>query len=358
MPEQRLARSPTERAGYHESAMQAQLTHYWSEYFVLWVQVFIAIGVCVVFWTVPRLGERFLRLVECAFSNFAARKTMAIWSIFLTTIGVRVLLLPAIGVPFPSVHDEFSYLMMGETFAHGRLAYPPHPLWKSLETFHVNFFPTYSSIFPPAQGFVLAAGQLLGNPWIGVLLSVAVMCATVVWMLQAWMPSRWALLGGVMAFCNLAVVSYWVNSYWGGAVAATGGALVLGALPRMFRTQRVRYSLLLGFGVAILANSRPYEGLVFCIPAAGWLLWWLLGRARASAKERTTALRAVLPAAAVVVATGAFVAYYNWRLTGNALLIPHGLNLRTYYRNPMFLWEHARAPIHYNNAQFETFYNG
>jgi hypothetical protein len=335
--------------------MRAQLAHYWSLYFVVWVQVFIALGVFVVFSIAPRLGERIFRPVENFFSNFASRRTLAIWSAFLATIVVRVMLLPAIGVPFPTVHDEYSYLLMGEMFANGRLAYPQHPLWMSFETFHVNFSPTYSSIFPPAQGIVLAVGQLLGNPWIGVLLSVASMSASIVWMLQAWMPPRWALLGGVMTTCNLGIVSYWINSYWGGAVAATGGALVLGALPRIFRTQRVRYSLLLGLGVAILANSRPYEGLLFCIPAAAWLLVWVAGRS--SPPLRKTAPTVLLPTTGVLALTAVFMAYYNWRTTGNALLMPHALNLRM-FRTPQFVWQHPGPPIHYNNQQYEDFYNG
>ncbi len=336
--------------------MQAQLAHYWSLYFVLWVQVFIALGAFVVVSMVPRLGERIVRPVESFCSNFASRRTTAIWSVFLGTIVVRVMLFPAIGVPFPEGHDERSYLLMAETFAHGRLAYPRHPLWKSFETFHINSFPTYSSMYPPAQGTVLALGMMLGHPWIGVLLSVAAMCAAVVWMLQAWMPSRWAFLGGVITLCNLGVVSYWVNSYWGGAVAATAGALVLGALPRIFRTQRVRYSLLLGLGVAILANSRPYEGLLLCAPAAAWLLFWVAGGS--SPPLRETACTVLLPIVVVLAFTAAFMAYYNWRLTGNALLMPHLLNFHTYYRAPIFLWQHAGAPIHYNNQQFEGFYNG
>jgi hypothetical protein len=336
--------------------MRAQLAHYWSLYFVVWVQVFIALGVFVVFSIVPRLGERIFRPVENFFSNVASRRKLAIWSAFLATIVVRVMLFPAFGVPFPTVHDEYSYLLMGEMFANGRLAFPQHPLWMSFETFHVNFSPTYSSIFPPAQGIVLAVGQLLGNPWIGVLLSVASMSAAIVWMLQAWMPPRWALLGGVMTICNLGIVSYWINSYWGGAVAAIGGALVLGALPRIFRTQRVRYSLLLGLGIAILANSRPYEGLVFCIPAAGWLLLWVAGRS--SPPLRATAPTVLLPTTGVLAFTAVFMAYYNWRTTGNALLMPHALYLRTYFRTPVFLWQHAGAPIHYNNQQYEDYYNG
>ena len=336
--------------------MQAHLTQYWSLYFVIWVQVFVAVVVFVVFSIAPRLGDRFFRAVEKLFSNFAARKTMAIWSLFFATNVIRVMLLPAIGVPFPGQHDEYSYLLMAETFAHGRLAYPPHPLWKSFETFHINSYPTYSSMYPPVQGAALALGMMLGHPWIGVLLSAAAMCAMVVWMLQAWMPSRWAFLGGVITLCNLGVVSYWVNSYWGGAVAAIGGALVLGALPGIFRTRRIRYSLLLGLGAAILANSRPYEGLLLCIPAAAWLLSWLRGRS--SPPLRRTAPTVLLPAAGVLALTAAFMAYYNWRLTGNALLMPHSLNFRTYYRTPVFLWQRAGAPIHYNNKQFEDFYNG
>lgn len=336
--------------------MQAQWTHYGLQYFVLWVQVFIAFGVFVALTLAPKLGEQLFRTVENLFSRFASRRAAAIWVTFLATVAVRLSLFPAIGVPFPGGHDERSYLLMGEMFASGRLAYPQHPLWMSFETFHVNFSPTYSSMFPPAQGIVLAVGQLLGSPWIGVLLSVAAMSAAVVWMLQAWMPPRWALLGGVMTICNLGIVSYWINSYWGGAVAATGGALVLGALPRIFRTQRVRYSLLLGLGVAILANSRPYEGLLFCIPAATWLLFWVTGRFSPPLRQTTPTV--LLPIAGVLALTAVFMAYYNWRLTGNALLMPHSLNFRTYYRTPVFLWQHAGAPIHYNNRQFEDFYNG
>ena len=156
---------------------------------------------------------------------------------------------------------------MGDTFAHFRLSNPPHPMWMSFETFHVNFSPRYASMYPPAQGFVLAIGEWLGNPWIGVLLSCAAMCAVIYWMLLAWLSPRWAMLGGVIAWLKFAVVSYWVNSYWGGAVAATGGALLLGALARLLRQPRSRDAFLFGLALAILANSRPYEGLIFSLPA-------------------------------------------------------------------------------------------
>jgi hypothetical protein len=306
----------------------------------------------------PYFGDSTFRKIERLLSRLAERKALAVCLMFIGIAAIRAAVLPLLPVPIPGIHDEFSYLLMADTFAHGRLANPTHPMWMSFETFHVNWFPTYSSMYPPAQGFVLAVGQLLGSPWIGVLLSDAAMCAAILWMLQAWMPARWALLGSVFAALNLGIASYWMNSYWGGAVAGAGGALVLGALGRIQRRARVGSALVLGLGVAILANSRPYEGLLFCVPAGLWMLWWLVGKIKSPDSAGARIRNVFVPLAGVMVLTLAFIGYYNLRLTGNALLFPHVLNTRTYHSTPLFLWEHLMPEKTYNNQQFEDFYNG
>src|SRR5580704_8071354 len=306
----------------------------------------------------PAIGESVFRRIENALSHFAEHKTLAVGLMFMIVVVFRLAVLPLLPVPIPGIHDEFSYLLMADTFAHGRFANPNHPMWMSFETFHVNWEPTYSSMYPPAQGLVMAIGQLLGNPWIGVLLSDAAMCTAILWMLQAWMPARWALLGGVFAALNLGIASYWMNSYWGGAVAGAGGTLVLGALARIRRRASIGSALILGLGIAILANSRPYEGLLFCVPSGVWLLAWLAGKIKSRHAAGARIRIVLLPLTAVIVLTLAFIGYYNWRLTGNALLFPHVFNTRTYHSTPLFLWEHRKPELTYNNQQFEDFYNG
>ena len=304
--------------------------------------------------------EKALRAVAHPFGKLARRKRLVIWLLFFWVIGVRLGVLPLLPVPVPGIHDEYSYLLLGDTLAHGRLTNPTHPMWTSFESFHINWFPTYCSKYPPAQGAVLALGELLGKPWIGVILSAAAMCAAILWMLQAWLPARWALLGGVLVALKFGIASYWINSYWGGAVAAAGGALVLGAMPRIVRHGRMRDALLLGLGLAILANSRPFEGLLFSVPVAIWLLWWLAGKTKSprASLASNARVQVIAPLSAVLLLTIAFMGYYNWRLTGNALLFPHLLNSRTYSSVGLFLWDHPKPPMQYNNQQFEDFYNG
>jgi hypothetical protein len=305
----------------------------------------------------PRVSERIHGRIEGVFSRFAAHKFLAATALFLFVIALRIALLAQLPVPNPGIHDEFSYLLMGDTFVHGRLANPPHPLWRSFETFHVLWFPTYASKYPPAQGLVLAFGELLGSPWIGVLLSAAAMAAAFVWMLQAWIPARWAFLAGVLAALRLCVASYWINSYWGGAVAAIGGALVLGAFGRINRRPSLAMGILLGLGVAILFNSRPYESVFFCIPVAMAILFWLRRQFREVETRRAALRLVVIPVGVILLLAGGMMARYNWRVTGHATLPPYAYDARLHDRAAMFVWQTPKPPIHYDNAEMENFYN-
>src|SRR5581483_4953283 len=221
--------------------------------------------------------------------------------------------------------------------------------------FHVIFHPTYASMYPPLQGLVLAAGQVLAhNPFWGVWLSVGIMCATFCWMLQAWLPPSWALLGGMLPVMRFGVLSYWGNSYWGGALAATAGALVLGALPRVMRRQRARDAMLMAIGVAMLANTRPYEGMILSVAVAILLVLWVI-RKRPAAGPLLR--RVALPMLSILVIAGVATGYYFWRVTGSPAKMPQQLNRDTYAIAKYFYWQAAYPEPAYHHKALRDFYD-
>ncbi|MGC2183991.1 MAG: hypothetical protein WA637_11970 [Terriglobales bacterium] len=292
--------------------------------------------------------------VEDCFRRLARRKMLSVVVAGLLVVTLRVALIPVLGTPAPRWNDEFSYLLAADTFAHGRVTNPTHPMWVHFESFHIIQQPTYMSMYPPAQGLVLAAGERLGHPWLGQLIITALMCSAITWMLQGWMPPAWALLGGMLAALRLGILTYWMNGYWCGSVAALGGALVLGALPRVEKYARVSDALVMAAGLAILANSRPYEGLVFSLPVAAALAIWMLGRSRPAFSVSLS--RVVLPIVLVLATTGAGMGYYYWRVTGSPFRMTYQVNRETYATAPYFLWESPRPEPVYRHAVMRDFY--
>ena len=297
------------------------------------------------------ISSRLLQPCLAALRKLARNGRLVVAGMFIFGVLASALLSANGYLPQPVIHDDFSNLLVADTFASGRLTNPAHPLWQHFESMHIIQQPTYMSKYPPGNGLMLALGQaLFGEPIAGVWLSMGLAAAAIAWMLQAWLPNYWALLGAVIAACRFA--PSWGEMHTGGALAACGGALLIGAVKRLTRCQRPAYAIWAAAGAVVLANTRPYEGLVFTVICAAFL-------AVSRPGVKTALKRIIAPALLVLVPAAIWMGYYNQRITGDPLLLPYRLHDATYAANPLFLWQPDLERIPgYRHQSMRDYYEG
>jgi hypothetical protein len=255
------------------------------------------------------------------------------------------------GWPVPAVHDEFSNLVAADTFFHGRCTNPTPAFWQHFETIHVLMKPTYASKYPPAQGLSLALGRLIGGyPAVGVWLGVGFACASGTWMLRAFVPRRWAFAGGMLMASRLGL-STWGWTYYGGGLAAAAGCLLIGGWLRAMQRPRPGAAAVMALGVSLLAVTRPFEGLLLCGVVGIATLVRLLRR-----QVPATARTLIVPAMAVLIPAALALAYYDYRVTGNALRLPYLEHGAQYEVAPPMLIPFEAPLITYRHKEIKDYH--
>ncbi len=249
--------------------------------------------------------------------SFAGKTVWCMLALGALTVALRLALLPQAGPPISSSADDASYLLLADTLLHFRLANITHPFHRFFEANFVLQEPSYSSIFPMGQGITLELGRaIFGHPWAGVLLSEAALCALCYWMLRGWVSAGWALVGGVLAVFQLGPLTYWMNSYWGGAVSGIAGCLVFGAIGRMAGRRPAalgsRNAILLGVGLGLELLTRPYE----CVFLAAIVALFLLFNWKSFALVAPLVIAATLPFVSLTLAQ-------NRAVTGSWTTLPY-----------------------------------
>jgi hypothetical protein len=286
--------------------------------------------------------------------EFAARTRWCMAAVGGLPVVLRLAMLAQAPVPTPHTPDDFSYLLLGDTLAHFRLANPPHPMHRFFETNFVLQEPTYSSIYPLGQGLALAFGQMVFHrPWVGVLLTAGLFSALCYWMLRGWMSPGWALLGGLLSVTIYGPLEYWMNTHWGGSLAAAGGCLIFGALPRLRQIGRLRDAALLGLGFGIEWLTRPFESLLLGISVALYLLtppllsvaWGRLITCRTVLnRSRRTPARLLAAIALTALPLFALSLLQNRQVTGHWTTMPYQLSQQEYGIPTTFTFQPVPVP--------------
>src|SRR5207244_3168833 len=99
---------------------------------MLLIETGLVLASLVVAFVHPSLGSRWFEKLERRFFQFSRHRTVSLVFVGVLALVVRAALLPIEPIPQPTIHDEFSYLLMSDTFAHGHLTNPTHPMWTHL----------------------------------------------------------------------------------------------------------------------------------------------------------------------------------------------------------------------------------
>ncbi len=269
------------------------------------------------------------------------------WRLMIAGVGLTAFLIAA-GVsniaPFaPRFHDEFSYLLAADTLLHGRLANPTPEVWQPFQSFHILLIPSYASKYPIGQGIFVAIGWwTCGLPIAGCWLAAALCAASVTWMLGGVTSRRWALAGGLLVACHPAMQTTWSQSLMSGWLTAAGSAMLAGGVFRLRRRYRFSAAAVCGAGIALLALTRPFEGLVAtCISSA---VLWSLWRGRSLSFKVRTVLRTAPVAAIPIAAALVLMGMQNYAVSGSVSGMPYQIHEQQYAATPVFVFGRQKTP--------------
>lgn len=254
--------------------------------------------------------------------------------------------------PLPEYHDEFAYFLAADTFAHGRLANSTPLGWVHFESYHINMKPAYCAKYQPGMGLVLAAGQLLGHPYLGVILSLVVASLVWAWMCRHWLPLSWAYLGSLLA--SMMLISISGDGYFvGGTLATIPTSLLLGMMRIPVRSLRWWHGTLMGLSLVVYFYTRPFEGALATL-FLGTAILFRIHRQKCWGHF----FRRLLFGSLLAIMPGAyFQAEFNYACTGSYLKLPYLLHEEEYGMTPLFLFQNPRAEtLKYHHAELARFH--
>ncbi|MCH2201958.1 MAG: glycosyltransferase family 39 protein [Fuerstiella sp.] len=228
----------------------------------------------------------------------------------------------------PTYHDEYSYLLQAETFAAGRLSWPPAPVRPDLfHQFHVlNEHRTASRYFP-WTGLWTSLFLQTGRPIIGHWLAGALAAGFFYLAASEVLRPQAALTAGLLIGCSpgLALFSNMLLAHHPTLLALS---VFLWTMIRLIRYPTMTLTLICGISLSLAMLGRPMTAAGFALPwglVFGWRIVW-------STESQWSSQRFQLLACMAVPLTVGFVGLgvLNQETTGSFFRSPYQEYTETY----------------------------
>jgi hypothetical protein len=123
----------------------------------------------------------------------------------------------------------------------------------------------------------------------------------------------------------------------------------------MRRGADIFHAMTMAAGLLILANSRPFEGMIVSIPASIMVLVMLV-RISGQGGLKSCFYRFILPLSTILLFGSGFMASYNHAVTGSLFRMPYQEYGAQYDSAPMFVFQKPQRPIQYRHEDFRSLY--
>jgi 4-amino-4-deoxy-L-arabinose transferase-like glycosyltransferase len=218
----------------------------------------------------------------------------------------------------PLMHDEWAYWMQAQQYAALSWSQPSPRLPEFFEQLYVLVSPEYAAKYWPGHAMAIAAGFVVGFPWLLPLVLSAASGALVF------------LLGRRVAGPRVASLTFvlWVStfgnlrfraSYFSEITTSFAWLLAWWALLEWRATRNVNWMVTLALATGLGAITRPATMFVFAIPVG---LLVIADVWRAAGEQRAKLARQLAIGIAVGTAVLAILPLWSARTTGSARLTP------------------------------------
>jgi hypothetical protein len=308
------------------AALSAQISFYIGElFFAAFIQIVNLGNLVLLAWSAPEnllasFKQRVDELLGDPIRGARLDRVAFIGALWVTLI--TALLAALVYQAHPHIPDEVAYVYHARYLASGALTGTPAPVPEAFGLYLIPFnSPEWYSPFPPGWPMMLALGVRAGAPWLVNPLFAGMNVLLVYLLMQELADRRVARLALILVGCSPWFIFMGMNLMSHTFALACFLVALIGILWAR-RTGQARWGWLAGGAVGAMVLIRPLDGVIVAVLLGVWAIG--IGGARLK-------ISALAGFGIGTLLVSAVMFPYNWRVTGDPLVLPLELYYEQYF---------------------------